>query len=105
MEVKLLDLTDKNKDRKHDKEEEMDMKKEKQKEVMTKWNNNLNNLYNFLQVKKSHLFGFLKKKSSSQEMKLEKELDRVEAAFKKMDKDGDGYVDWEEFKQVKNRSI
>ena len=36
MEVKLLDLTDKNKDRKHDKEEEMDMKKEKQKEVMTK---------------------------------------------------------------------
>ena len=51
---------------------------------------------------KSCLFGFLKKKSSSQEMKLEKELDRVEAAFKKMDKDGDGYIDWEEFKQVIN---
>ena len=49
---------------------------------------------------KSCLFGFLKKKSSFQEMKLEKELDRVEAAFKKMDKDGDGYIDWEEFKQV-----
>ena len=47
MEVKLLDLTDKNKDRKHDKEEEMDMKKEKQKEVMTKWNNNLNFLISF----------------------------------------------------------
>ena len=47
MEVKLLDLTDKNKDRKHDKEEEMDMKNEKQKEVMTKWNNNLNFLISF----------------------------------------------------------
>ena len=36
-------------------------------------------------------------------MKLQKELDRVEAAFKKTDKDGDGYIDWEEFKQVQNR--
>jgi hypothetical protein len=32
----------------------------------------------------TRLFGFLKKKSSSQEIKLEKELDRVEAAFKKI---------------------
>ena len=38
-------------------------------------------------------------------MKLKKELDRVEAAFKKMDKDGDGYIDWEEFKQVQNSYI
>ena len=42
----------------------------------------------------------MKKKCSSQEMKLEKVLDKVEAAFKNMDKDGDGYIDWEEFKQV-----
>ena len=36
-------------------------------------------------------------------MNMEKELDRVDTAFKKMDKDGDGYIDWEEFKQVQNR--
>ena len=27
-------------------------------------------------------------------------LDRVEAAFNKFDTDGNGYIDWEEFKQV-----
>ena len=28
-------------------------------------------------------------------------MDRVEAAFKRFDTDGDGYIDWEEFKQVR----
>ena len=28
------------------------------------------------------------------------DLDRVEAAFIKLDTDGDGFVDWEEFKHV-----
>jgi hypothetical protein len=27
-------------------------------------------------------------------------MDRVEAAFKRFDTDGDGFIDWEEFKQV-----
>jgi len=27
-------------------------------------------------------------------------MDRVEAAFKKLDTDGNGYIDWEEFKEV-----
>ena len=31
-------------------------------------------------------------------------MDRVEAAFRKFDSDGDGYIDWEEFKQVKGGS-
>ena len=31
-------------------------------------------------------------------------MDRVEAAFRKFDSDGDGYIDWEEFKQVKYQS-
>ena len=30
----------------------------------------------------------------------EDNMDRVEAAFRKFDSDGDGYIDWEEFKQV-----
>ena len=33
----------------------------------------------------------------------EEPRDRVEAAFKKFDSDGDGYIDWEEFKQVGER--
>ena len=27
-------------------------------------------------------------------------MDRVEAAFTKFDTDGNGYIDWEEFKEV-----
>ena len=48
------------------------------------------------------MFGFLKKNSLSEEKKMEAELDRVEVAFSKLDKDGDGYIDWEEFKQVRS---
>ena len=33
----------------------------------------------------------------------EDNMDRVEAAFRKFDSDGDGYIDWEEFKQVGNK--
>ena len=32
---------------------------------------------------------------------LEPCLERVEAAFRKFDLDGDGFVSWEEFKQVR----
>ena len=31
------------------------------------------------------------------------EIDRVEAAFMKLDKDGDGFIDWEEFRQVRRK--
>ena len=31
------------------------------------------------------------------------EIDRVEAAFMKLDKDGDGFIDWEEFRQVSRK--
>jgi Ca2+-binding EF-hand superfamily protein len=34
------------------------------------------------------------------ERKFKSDLDKVEAAFRKLDKDGDGYIDWEEFKEV-----
>ena len=40
-----------------------------------------------------------------QEKKKETAMDRVEAAFRKFDSDGDGYIDWEEFKQVKSGSV
>ena len=34
------------------------------------------------------------------QQKKDSAMDRVEAAFRKFDSDGDGYIDWEEFKQV-----
>ena len=37
--------------------------------------------------------------------KKETAMDRVEAAFRKFDSDGDGYIDWEEFKQVRGCSV
>ena len=30
----------------------------------------------------------------------QEDMDRVEAAFKRLDTDGDGFIDWQEFKQV-----
>ena len=39
------------------------------------------------------------RKKSPKKM-LKDDLDRVEAAFVKLDTDGDGFVDWEEFKHV-----
>ena len=40
------------------------------------------------------------KEIKEQKKRLKKDLDKVEAAFRKLDKDGDGYIDWEEFKEV-----
>ena len=34
--------------------------------------------------------------------KFQNDLDKVEATFRKLDKDGDGFIDWEEFKQVED---
>ena len=42
----------------------------------------------------------IKRQSVSPERKFQEDMDRVEAAFKKFDTDGDGFIDWEEFKQV-----
>merc|ERR1712126_331630 len=49
--------------------------------------------------KKTKMFDFLRKKST-EDKKIQEELLRVEEAFKKLDKDGDGYIDWDEFKEV-----
>ena len=40
----------------------------------------------------------MKKRTGRRE--VVEDLDRVEAAFIKLDTDGDGFVDWEEFKHV-----
>ena len=34
--------------------------------------------------------------------KLQDDLDKVEAAFRKLDKDGDGFIDWKELKEVEH---
>ena len=34
--------------------------------------------------------------------KFKSDLDKVEVAFRNLDKDGDGFIDWEEFKEVKH---
>ena len=41
----------------------------------------------------------------ARKQKKDTAMDRVEAAFRKFDSDGDGYIDWEEFKQVKGGSV
>ena len=33
--------------------------------------------------------------------KFQNDLDKVEIAFRNLDKDGDGFIDWEEFREVK----
>eukprot|EP00092_Neocalanus_flemingeri_P020601 GFUD01022320.1.p1 GENE.GFUD01022320.1~~GFUD01022320.1.p1 ORF type:complete len:280 (+),score=121.79 GFUD01022320.1:124-963(+) len=95
IEAKLMDLTDITKDRKKAKEDKVKEKEDKLRE--TKENKN--------EAKKGTLFGFLKKNSFCQEKKKEAKMDRVEAAFNKLDKDGDGYIDWEEFKQVAQNTV
>ena len=41
-----------------------------------------------------------KTEAKEAERKFKSDLDKVEAAFRKLDKDGDGFIDWEEFKEV-----
>ena len=38
--------------------------------------------------------------SSTSDAKFTESKDRVEAAFSKFDTDGNGYIDWDEFKEV-----
>ena len=45
-------------------------------------------------------FVFQRKKERPEEAKLRRDIDRVETAFRKFDIDGDGFVDWEEFKEM-----
>ena len=41
-----------------------------------------------------------KKKENQGEAQFREDLDRVESAFRKFDVDGDGFIDWKEFKKV-----
>ena len=41
-----------------------------------------------------------KTEAKEAERKFKSDLDKVEVAFRKLDKDGDGFIDWEEFKEV-----
>ena len=51
--------------------------------------------------KKSIIFVF----QLEEDAKFQSKVDRVEAAFEKFDKDGDGFIDWEEFQEVKQVRI
>ena len=41
-----------------------------------------------------------KAEAKEADRKFQRDLDKVEVAFRKMDKDGDGFIDWDEFKEV-----
>ena len=42
----------------------------------------------------------MSRQDRDQDIKYQEDLDRVEAAFRRFDTDKDGFIDWEEFKQV-----
>ena len=52
-------------------------------------------------LKKYFIFVF----QLEEDAKFHSKVDRVEAAFEKFDKDGDGFIDWEEFQEVKQVRI
>ena len=43
----------------------------------------------------------MSRQDRDQDIKYQEDLDRVESAFRRFDTDGDGFIDWEEFKQVR----
>jgi Ca2+-binding EF-hand superfamily protein len=45
----------------------------------------------------------MSRQERDQDIKYQEDLNRVEAAFRQFDTDGDGFIDWEEFKQVRIR--